>query len=734
MVQPRIIHPNIQVNDITRQFRTAASTLRPGKVVKDEHFTLFEAVSALEIGDPKMDSGSVAFDPDTEVEFDFTATISPEEIIWLMDELLCREVAWQMGYPLSQTLFTSVHLERLLWPEPKRLPNTRFDRNASAIVHKPSLLEDVFRPFCLGLVKCCDLVLAMITSQHYYEEEDFATQIFNRPLLHVFPVDDILAELRSAQVWLKQSDLPTNLKEALMIRVDVRYDSLKLLQRCAIGERPKPKHLDECIALLERIEATSSIGRPVTSEAFTLKIQRRLASSVPPRPMVVIERDKAFPFFRQLFIDTVTAFQVVDVSFSGDLLVAYQHFMAQATQPAVYVRALLQSFLFINNGVLGQFSIKDFVYQDMRMVVLPTGPLPHDNKTGEIFTDQQFQVSSQLDMFVDRYGESFINLFRTFCLNRCRVRRTMCHAAMDWDQIQAEAEDLDGLIQSAFNERAIPYPDGEDVTFSYSVSSWVYHYKLMQLRTIVEMGFELSIYAPHEFCDMYWYLTFLCSTHLSHLERISHFVSSRPALPGSQQEAVQKTLHCLYRQYTGLKATEALAKALHRVFVILQRHKLLSKSKPTYASDNLRYELRMRPFLHLSLPEPISLEAAQRVSSLEGLSDQMVLDQALQLNQMARKAWEEVLREPWNTQPLSQDVPQGRVRKMDHLSSDSVVARERTKDVRNMMKSCIGTGIAISTLSKALEKKEITGIKVEIPPVGDRDRWHISWPVPKIRS
>jgi hypothetical protein len=43
-----------------------------------------------------MDSGSVAFDPDTDIEFDFSATISPEETIWLMDELLCREVWTRM--------------------------------------------------------------------------------------------------------------------------------------------------------------------------------------------------------------------------------------------------------------------------------------------------------------------------------------------------------------------------------------------------------------------------------------------------------------------------------------------------------------------------------------------------------------------------------------------------------------------------------------------------------------
>ena len=74
-----------------------------------------------------------------------------------------------MGYPLSQTLFTSIHLERLLWPEPKRLSDACFSRSSSFISRSPSLLLDVFQPYCIGLIKCCDLVLSMITSQHYYE-------------------------------------------------------------------------------------------------------------------------------------------------------------------------------------------------------------------------------------------------------------------------------------------------------------------------------------------------------------------------------------------------------------------------------------------------------------------------------------------------------------------------------------------------------------------------------------
>ena len=39
-----------------------------------------------------MDSGSLALDSEIEDGLDFSATVSPEEIVWLMDELMFREV------------------------------------------------------------------------------------------------------------------------------------------------------------------------------------------------------------------------------------------------------------------------------------------------------------------------------------------------------------------------------------------------------------------------------------------------------------------------------------------------------------------------------------------------------------------------------------------------------------------------------------------------------------------
>jgi hypothetical protein len=73
-----------------------------------------------------------------------------------------------MGYPLSQTLFTSLHINALLWPEPKTLADCRFTADPSISAGNP-LLHLAFRSYCLALIKACDLVRVAVTGQHFYE-------------------------------------------------------------------------------------------------------------------------------------------------------------------------------------------------------------------------------------------------------------------------------------------------------------------------------------------------------------------------------------------------------------------------------------------------------------------------------------------------------------------------------------------------------------------------------------
>jgi Mak10 subunit, NatC N(alpha)-terminal acetyltransferase len=73
-----------------------------------------------------------------------------------------------MGHPLSQTLFTCLYIERLLWPEPKTLEQAQFSRGTVAVSENP-WLHRVLRSYCLATIKACHLVRSMITGETYYE-------------------------------------------------------------------------------------------------------------------------------------------------------------------------------------------------------------------------------------------------------------------------------------------------------------------------------------------------------------------------------------------------------------------------------------------------------------------------------------------------------------------------------------------------------------------------------------
>ncbi|RMD43227.1 hypothetical protein DV735_g1954, partial [Chaetothyriales sp. CBS 134920] len=719
MANPHVVRPNIRVVDISQQFQDAVNGLSRDQLVKEDGFTLFEAVSALEIGDPKMDSGSNAFDENAQDEIDVVADLTPDQLVWTIDELVRREVAWLQGYPLAQTLFTSVHLDRLLWPDPKTLDDARFVRPSSG---SESPAQAVLRAYCLGLVKCCDLVLSMIASQHYYEEEDFATQLYNREMLRRFSSADVVAEIEKTLVDLESMPWQKELVAAVRKRMTFRVDLLNLLLDNAASPPRQPQSpAEEAGRLLADVEHTVSLGSELRG-AFSTKIQRRLASSVPPRPMIAVDVSDALAFMRQLLQDTSAAFELFSVSSPSDLTTACWTLMSRTPQPSVYVRALVQAFLDVNGHVLGAYTHKDVIVDDLDALVCPPDMLLDPaNERVESPYDDRFRIAWQFDSFIIKCGPSYLNQLRAFCQNRCRVRRNLCHAMLEWDSIQADAEEIDGNLQALTREQPIPYPPGAAPTYSYPLSSWVYHHKLAQFRLNIQVGFELAVFAPYEHASMYWYLSYITGIHLSHLDRIRHFVSSKT----EKRSGVQVTLNLLYRHFSYLKAVETLSSALHRVFLVLQRHGHFAKLETKFAQDELQYELRMRPFQPIQIPDLMTHADMDRFTSLRSLTDEQLLDQAARLSTTSKKVWEEVLKAGWNFHPL-QTTAQSST--LQSGSQAPVIQREWTKDIKDSMRACIGTSIAINTLTtvqkeahkSANSDRGLQNLKISIPPPEDK--------------
>ncbi|KAI1762767.1 Mak10-domain-containing protein [Hypoxylon sp. FL1150] len=748
---PDISHPGVVASDITKKFASAVGTLVPGELVKDEHFTLFESVAALEIMDSKMDSGALAQGESLDEEYDVSRDLLPEEILGIIDQLLCLEMAWHLGYPLSQTLFTSVYIESLMKPRPNTIDEADFDRHAQDGEKQPKLLF-VLRAYCIGLLKGCCFVNEQVKDELYYEEEDFVSNTYDRCLLYDISVEHITSLLQKARNDLRTiNTVAKDISAALDLRLELRMAFLRASDLSTL-RKANPDSLKmpwiQMSGLLEHINKQHSLAKPVP-EAFSTKLQRRLASTMPPRPMVQPSFEESYGHFKRLFQDGIDIMDVLKYAEPQSLLTFVSTFQARKPQPLVYVRTLLQSLLFKEMVVLGNYSIRQIIDHDLSIVVLPCAPQidPSFDRI-ELPMDPRHQTAAQMEIFRQRVAEHYLDIFRIFCQNRCRVRRTLCHNIQEWDGLQADVEEIDQLLQIALDEKPLPAEEGNSsLGYALPLSSWAYLYKLRQMEWIVQLGFELDIYQTDELAGMYWYLNYLAKTRAQHGDRIKSFTmrNLNEARLDNKASSVQQPPYTLakereylqslaYIRVTMLDAasTWEFADGLCCLYTALQRFNLISPPPRPYGSDPLRYDLRMKPFRTIALPQLPSYADFTRATAQPDVSTADLLRYAENAVGGARKGYEAL-------------------GKMPDTQTFSVNAHDRwTGNVRNCLKAAIAAGVAVSTLQRAYEaamaaaskkgdvgagaqiKEEDLeiGVKVEVPPPGKG--YHNWWIVPKL--
>lgn len=106
--------------DITEEFFEAVKELDVGELQHVFLFGLFEAMSAIEMMDPKMDAGMKRNEEPIPLTFEKAVeqgvleldTISYKDMIGLIDSMYTCLVSWLEGHSLAQTLFTCLYLHK----------------------------------------------------------------------------------------------------------------------------------------------------------------------------------------------------------------------------------------------------------------------------------------------------------------------------------------------------------------------------------------------------------------------------------------------------------------------------------------------------------------------------------------------------------------------------------------------------------------------------------------------
>ena len=92
-------------HDVLPLLDAAATELSLGDLLHGEGFHLQEAMSALEMGDPQMDSMASAAPEDEPTPSLPPETISAADLVGVLDEMLCCEHAWYASSALAHSLF-----------------------------------------------------------------------------------------------------------------------------------------------------------------------------------------------------------------------------------------------------------------------------------------------------------------------------------------------------------------------------------------------------------------------------------------------------------------------------------------------------------------------------------------------------------------------------------------------------------------------------------------------------
>ncbi|EEF30428.1 N-alpha-acetyltransferase 35, NatC auxiliary subunit [Ricinus communis] len=502
--------------DVSTLLEAACGELRDGELIHGENFNLFAAMSALEIMDPKMDSGIInrycsvdeaIEDGAAPIPISFDKTTDVQCTIDIMDHLLACEATWHRGHSLAQTVFSCIYL---LKPE----------RTAS---------HPLLDSYCKVIRATCKAVVSVVSETRTHEEEDLFTMAYGLPLcgdgdekclsLLNAVEENISRQLRACRAPSSKrkiledvEPLQTNLDleegycKALLCRIRFRKHFFHLLtcmrRPQGRGMELARKHITACISELESIyksaeflfsnahgackddmegRTTASGHRPI---GFDATLNSRTSAPTPPRSIELLSWKKAIEYFEKLLhdLDYICSYSL-DPSLEVLLRFVVQF---QKSQPDLVARAHLQLLLVQDGRLYGRDSIF--------AVIIRAAVLPEVVKNNDI---QKNECILQL-------GQLVINMLKILCTNAAWQRRKLGKVLQDWRILYVQ-------LELAFTKE---YREVSNTSNGESVSLTIFKHILIWLEEqtywiahrFLMLGFELDLYSPGEYCMVYWYL------------------------------------------------------------------------------------------------------------------------------------------------------------------------------------------------------------------------------------
>ncbi|WIA23577.1 hypothetical protein OEZ85_000294 [Tetradesmus obliquus] len=349
--------PNVDWVSLSALLDAASSELNEGQLLHTSVFSLFEAMSAVEIGNPKMDAGARPKGDSTPLEQRLMQLeLSPQQLLGVMDHLLCLEATWHNGGSLARTLYSSMYMM-----QPARTASNQ-----------------VLSSYCRATEAVCAEVNHLVMTGCVCEEEDFNAHIAGLPLEYAVTAAGAAASGASSPTPIPGSSSSSKpgdaaaatdkLLAALSQAVDSQDLSMKqhkvqagsdgaaaaaaaaaavvsrlqfrrlLLQALIRIKRRQKQDLDQAAKLLLKaqaelsgIRASLSLGASHQGLGWQEDMNSHLVPAVPPRTVKVYTAEEAVDYFESLTVQLLRVAHITSVNSYRALKDYLMDFAAQPT-------------------------------------------------------------------------------------------------------------------------------------------------------------------------------------------------------------------------------------------------------------------------------------------------------------------------------------------------------------------------------------------------------------------
>ncbi|XP_076101281.1 N-alpha-acetyltransferase 35, NatC auxiliary subunit-like isoform X5 [Mytilus galloprovincialis] len=630
--QEMTIHPDNKAvyhwRDVTSEFIEAAGELELGELLHDASFGLFEAMSAIEMMDPKMDAGMMCNQIQRKV-LNFEQAVSADtckikelsipQLIGIIDASMACLVTWLEGHSLAQTVFTNLYL------------------------HDPYIIEDrCLKAFSIGMLKIIDHIRDRVNRASVFEEEDFQTMTYGfkmaaditdvRATGMMKEVEDdinrILKTTRSKPGEDRQPDIEQEHELNMALYARIKFSRLLLTLLLSLNKEKCEgvPHVKKLVTQMEEvlpvIKTTLSCGiQPETKEVskndyptimgFEPLVNQRLLPPTFPRYTVIKSREECVSYMETLMNQLHILPEITQMVSLHTILDTFKEF--SKSSPCVLSRSLIQlTFLPVNKRVFGTIPMVDYLKDTIRNFIAP----PCLSQKSQLYNNAQAKT------FVDAW---FMQAVRPVCTliqipghNRARQRDKWGHILEELSALQEEADKVDAYLHQLLSKTE---PSRQHIA---CLGNWVLYLILQAMVSYLLAGFELELYATYEYHYVYWYLSeMLYSWMINTLHRADNFLLEHETVADSQQKGKsnkknkkKKRTKTLNKEITQAQAEQQLFNGYYKAVLGFRQDGKLFQPNFEFDSEEVRYSHRFQPFTTVSTPPYIHYNQYREMSDI----------------------------------------------------------------------------------------------------------------------